>query len=72
MYVNSYSGLGQDLTDEIGDAFDASDPSTGLPIAFELGFALLIGIYIWSWAGGVNKTYKRAKRKRAPRRRATA
>jgi hypothetical protein len=65
VFVNSpFRGLGQDLTEEI---FSAADPGTGLPIVFELGFALLVGVYLWSWAGGVSKAHSRAKRK--PRRR---
>ena len=50
-------GLGQD--DSANPVVAVADPGTGLPISFELGFALLAGFFLVSWAGGFSKKRKR-------------
>lgn len=58
-------GMGDDDgSDLFFSITSAVDPSTGIPIVLELGFGLLGAFFLMSWTGGVNKTYKRSRKKK--------
>jgi hypothetical protein len=60
-------GLGDDTsgtTDFLSSITGAVDPSTGLPIILEIGFGLLGALFLMSYAGGVQKRYKRRGQKK--------
>lgn len=58
--------LGQlDVSDDISSAFTATDTTTGLPYALEIGLGLLAVILLSRAVGSAKSSYKRGRKKRA-------
>ena len=53
-----------DTTTDLLATLSTPDSSTGIPILLEIGLALLGGLFLASWVGGVSHSYKRGRKKR--------